>query len=124
MSMMRVRSTEGMRWGRICLDDGPSFEAWIECGTHWNGFLCPYLSEWEIRRLKAYLDECMTRQRSRDPGMEFVVLEFDAATQTWIERTDGDPSVPPTVYEPIEIGGVRFWDIGRRAWCWWDADKD
>ncbi len=119
---MRSTTHEHLRRGKVCLDDGPDYPAWISIYV-WNGWKCPYLAEPEVRKLKAWFDERKAYWEAQ--GIcENVVLEYDEPTRAWIESYPGDESREPTVYTPTEIDGVTHWPIGSHKWCWWEADEE
>jgi len=101
MDTQQVARQVEYRRAFVCIDDGPSFGAWIVEGEYWNGWACPLFNEVEAARVgEVYggrYDECS--------GVWFFADGFGDEQDFRSEVIDGE----------------RCWAIG--AFCWtWDED--
>jgi len=101
----------GLTRGRVELDHGPAFDAWIR-PTRWNGWACPLLSH----------EACVTLAAAIDADREQWSLRMHFDGRAWVVTNDDDPD-HPEVNDPILVNGVAHFEIGSPGWCWWPDDE-
>ncbi len=103
---MQTPHTNNLRRGKISLDCGPTFDAWLMPET-WNGAACPWVDEATATRIAESI-----------AAYGFIMTMDDdvwtvMCSDGFIER-----------YVSTKIDGVMYWPIGAFEWSWNEVSVD
>jgi hypothetical protein len=104
-----------LRRTKVCLDEGPSFDAMILVGEFWNGAAIPYFDDDTVRAIAREMEGWCDEDR----------YLLQKVGDTWFGSwgTDGDEEWCGTyAHEPVMIDGVPHYDIGARYWTWQESE--
>lgn len=113
---------KGYKTIMVCLDAlidpdtgvQPVFEAITKEGDEWNGWAVPLFNREQVERMVKHWTGS-ARAWAEGDRFHFEMLD-------WGERHFPEMET----FEPVQVGGVPYWPIGSREWCWdvWEWEPE